>query len=65
MRTVPKPFGQLVDAMRDKSALDAGGDSGRHWFVDQYPTNDAFLILIKVLVAMSQAKTLFSELAAG
>ena len=61
----PKPFGQLVDAMRDKSALYAGGDSGRHWFVDQFPTNDAFLILIKVLVALSQAKTLFSELAAG
>ena len=61
----PSTFAEISREMTAKSAFYAGGDSGRHWFVDTFPTSDALLILGKVLTALSQAKAPFSELAAG
>jgi phosphomannomutase len=56
---------QVFQSFRGDSVLYAGGDSGRHWFVDPTPDNDALVALAKVLVALSQAHAPFSELAAG
>ena len=61
----PDACEDIAKAMADSSAVYAGGDAGRHWFVDTFPTNDALIILAKVLVASSQAAVPFSELAAG
>lgn len=61
----PETFANIAQAMSDAAVLYAGGDTGRHWFVDTFPTNDALLILAKVLVAVSQTEAPFSELAAG
>jgi len=61
----PETFANIAQAMSDASVLYAGGDSGRHWFVDTFSTNDALLILAKVLVAASQTEAPFSDLAAG
>ena len=61
----PESFFHVAKMMSETSALYAGGDSGRHWFLDRFPTNDALLVLAKVLVAASQTEAPFSELAAG
>jgi phosphomannomutase len=61
----PESFFHITEMMSETSALYAGGDSGRHWFLDRFPTNDALLVLAKVLVAASQTEAPFSELAAG
>ncbi len=61
----PNSFFHIAKMMSETSALYAGGDSGRHWFLDRFPTNDALLVLAKVLVAASQTEAPFSELAAG
>lgn len=61
----PETFVDIAITMSEKAAVYAGGDSGRHWFFDKFPTNDAIVILAKVLVAASQTVAPFSELAAG
>jgi phosphomannomutase len=61
----PETFANIAETMSDGAILYAGGDTGRHWFVDTFPTNDALLVLAKVLVAASQTEAPFSELAAG
>ena len=43
--TSPETFEGTAVAMADPSVLYAGGDSGRHWFRDQFPTNDALCVL--------------------
>ncbi|HUE14674.1 MAG TPA: hypothetical protein VMR25_10960 [Planctomycetaceae bacterium] len=61
----PETFSSIAKAVSDSSAVYAGGDSGRHWFTDTFPTSDALFVLAKVLVASSQTEAPFSELAAG
>jgi phosphomannomutase len=59
----PETFEGTAKAMADTSVIYAGGDSGRHWLRDRFPTNDALRILAEVLVALSPAGVPFSELA--
>jgi len=61
----PNTFAEIAGELRQTGALYAGGDSGRHWFVDAVPTCDALLVLGRVLVASSQTEVPISELAAG
>lgn len=61
----PNTFAGISRELRQTGALYAGGDSGRHWFVDGFPTCDALLVLGRVLVALSRTDVPFSELAAG
>jgi len=61
----PETFSSIAKGVSDSSAVYAGGYSGRHWFVDTFPTSDALCLLAKVLVAASQTDAPFSELAAG
>jgi phosphomannomutase len=62
-QTSPETFEGTAVAMTDPSILYAGGDSGRHWFHDRLPTNDALRVLAQVLVVLSPANVPFSELA--
>lgn len=48
-------------AMRATSALLAGGESGRVWLSDAYPSCDAVLTLAKVLQALSRSDAPFSS----
>jgi phosphomannomutase len=59
----PETSERTAKAMADTSVIYAGGDSGRHWFRDRFPTNDALRVLAQVLVALSPASVPFSELA--
>ena len=61
--TSPETFEGTAVAMADPSVLYAGGDSGRHWFRDQFPTNDALRVLAQVLIALSPASVPLSDLA--
>jgi phosphomannomutase len=61
----PEAFFHTAKMMSETSALYAGGDSGRHWFFDRFPTNDALVVLANVLAAASRTEAPFSELAAG
>jgi phosphomannomutase len=58
-------FADVVAKMRETQALYAGGDSGRHWFLEPFPCCDALVVLGKVLNAFSRTNAPFSELAAG
>jgi phosphomannomutase len=60
----PATFAGIADALGNGDARYAGGDSGRHWFLDSMPTCDAVLSLGKTLLAISRAEAPFSELIA-
>ncbi|HET6323285.1 MAG TPA: hypothetical protein VFG04_01190 [Planctomycetaceae bacterium] len=55
----------IATAVRDFRAVYAGGDSGRHWFLDGYANCDAALVLSHVLNAIGQTDQPFSQLAAS
>jgi phosphomannomutase len=59
----PETFEGTAKTMADTSVTYAGGDSGRHWLRDRFPTNNALRVLAEVLVALSPANVPFSELA--
>jgi phosphomannomutase len=61
----PDNSGQIVTAMSNPGTLYAGGDSGRHWFAEEFPISDALVTLAKVLAATSHADVPLSELATG
>lgn len=53
----------VSQAMRRHDAQLAGGDSGRFWFRESFPTCDAVLTLAKVLQALSRSDAEFSVVA--
>jgi phosphomannomutase len=55
----------VATAVRDFRAVYAGGDSGRHWFLEGYANCDVALILGHVLKAIGQTDQPFSQLAAS
>ncbi len=55
----------IATAVRDFRAVYAGGDAGRHWFLDGYANCDAAWGLGHVLKAIGQTEQPFSQLAAS
>lgn len=55
----------MADAMSDDQALVGGGNSGRLWFREAFPTSDAILTLAHVLALLSRSDAPLSEVAAG
>jgi phosphomannomutase len=53
----------LMQTLRRTEAPFGGGDSGRYWFREAFPTCDAILTLAKVLQALSRSDADFSEVA--
>jgi phosphomannomutase len=51
----------LMQTLRNSEAPFGGGDSGRFWFREAFPTCDAVLTLAKVLQALSRSDADFSE----
>jgi phosphomannomutase len=58
-------FAAIAGAVRDFRAVYGGGDSGRHWFLEDYPNCDALLVLAHVLTALGRASQPSSQLAAS
>ncbi len=56
---------KMAQAMRDTNAIFGGGDSGRFWFRETFPTCDAVLTLAKLLQALSRSDAEFSSVLAG
>jgi phosphomannomutase len=61
----PPTTAEIAVRMGERKTVYAGGESGRHWFGENFPTCDAIVTLAKVLAATSQANVSFSDLAAG
>ena len=55
----------MAQAMRETNAVFGGGDSGRYWFRETFPTCDAVLTLSKLLQALSRSDAEFSVVLAG
>lgn len=55
--------GSMAQAMRTHKAVGGGGDSGRFWLQESFPTCDAVLTLARILQALSRTDAPFSEVA--
>lgn len=55
---------EMSQTLRRHQALLGGGESGRYWFRETFPTCDAILTLARVLQVLSQSDRPFSEVAA-
>jgi phosphomannomutase len=55
----------IAATMHESQAVYAGGDSGRHWFFEDFANCDALLITARVLNALSRTQQPFSQLAAS
>jgi phosphomannomutase len=55
----------MAQGMRETNALFGGGDSGRYWFRETFPTCDAVLTLAKLLQSLSRSDAECSEVVAG
>ena len=55
----------MAQGMREASAVFGGGDSGRYWFRETFPTCDAVLTLAKLLQALSRSDAELSNVLAG
>lgn len=54
-------FAEIAQTMRNEQALFGGGDSGRYWFSETFPTCDAVLTIAKVLNLLSRSDQPFSQ----
>jgi phosphomannomutase len=54
-------LGDVALALAKHQGIFAGGNSGRYWFRETFPTSDAVLTLAKVLQALSRSDQPFSE----
>jgi phosphomannomutase len=52
----------VARALLENEAIFAGGDSGRYWFRESFPTTDAVLTFAKMLNLLSRSDARFSEL---
>jgi phosphomannomutase len=64
-QTCAGDLASIAAAVRDFRAVYGGGDSGRHWFFEDYANCDAFLVIGRVLGALSRSNQPFSQLAAS
>ena len=55
----------MAQGLRETNALFGGGDTGRYWFRETFPTCDAVLTLAKLLQALSRSDAECSEVLAG
>ncbi len=58
-----RSFAALWRSMREHEAGFCGGNSGRFWFGEAYPSCDAILTVAKVLQALSRSDAAFSSVA--
>jgi phosphomannomutase len=63
--TTPASLSFVPQTLRRHEAQFAGGDSGRYWFREAFPTCDALLTLARVLQALSRSDADFSEVVRG